>query len=327
MNREAVLDFLRNLPENKSAQFNYAFELYRLSENANQMQIRSLNMSGFSDSALANLLYDLQKLHEITDTEIYDDQTKVITLNNLRCLPRFVLDMTQDDLEAWAHTDCVGVGVGLDEIIDIAIEEGNEFVAAILCTEQVAILKAQKNNLPENDLSKNDIPNLDISDKPVREEFPFLANADCPDEFKILIADKLTSYNLYKETKERVSAPDAEKVYGSEELARLAKIIVESFDDNQKIYAELNHYKETGEILGKHSIFRKVAMQREIDAMTQKQLMAFVNSSSKYFSDNKTQLAVAEKAKDADKIAVIKNRVQLREEKLALVNKKLGIEK
>lgn len=66
--REAVLDFLRNLPKSPTDQFNKAFELYRQTPDRDQHQERVYN-GGFSDSSLANLLYDLQKLHKISDVE------------------------------------------------------------------------------------------------------------------------------------------------------------------------------------------------------------------------------------------------------------------
>jgi hypothetical protein len=264
--KKQVIEFLRNLPESKSQQFNQAFDLYRKSDFANEMMVRALNMAGFSDNALANLLYDLKQLHEITDADIYADEVKVIQLE------------TETNL----------------------IADANHVVGSNA--------------------------NIEISDQPVREEFPFLADKHCPDEFKILIADKLTAYNLYKETKAKITEANADEV-SSETLAEWAKIAVNAFDLNQKIYAELNHYKEHGTVLGKHPIFRKFALQREVDEMTNDALIKFKNSSIKYFSTNKTDLAIAEKKKDQAKIDIINIRVAVREEKLALVNKKLGVEK
>lgn len=264
--KKQVIKFLRNLPESKNMQFNEAFELYRKSEFANELMVRALNMAGFSNNALDNLLYDLKKLHEITDADVYADEVPVIQLETV------------------------------------------------------------KNLIPYANHVINANVDIKISENPIREEFPFLADKDCPDEFKILIADKLTAYNLYKETKAKITEANADEV-SSEVLAEWAKIAVDAFDINQKIYAELNHYKEHGTVLGKLPIFRKFALQREVDEMSQKQLIAFTNSSVKYFSTNKADLTAAEKKKDAKKIEVITNRVLLREEKLALVNKRLGVEK
>jgi hypothetical protein len=64
-----VIKFFQNLPKEKHEQFNKAFELYRQSEGKSPVIERAVNASGFSEHGLENLLYDLQKLHGITDVE------------------------------------------------------------------------------------------------------------------------------------------------------------------------------------------------------------------------------------------------------------------
>ncbi len=324
--KEKLIDLLQNKTDNQAKLFNDLFSIYRESDNKNLMMEMSLNRCGYSKSSLDNLEYDLKQMHDVSDADLYlKPEVKVISLFNE--LPQFVLDMTEDQLTDWARTDCVGVGVGLDEVCKIAINEGNEFIASILVNESALIAKEKVTQINVNsDANQNqDLPEINTVGG-LREEFPFLSDKNCPDEFKILAADKLTAYNLYKDTKEKISSADPEKT-SDEVFASLGEVATTAYAENQNIYKEFNHYKDTGEILGKHPIFKRLALQREIDSMTNDALIKFKNSSAKYFSTNKTDLVDATKKKDVAKIELINNRVLERKEKLALVNKKLGIEK
>ena len=77
--------------------------------------------------------------------------------------------------------------------------------------------------------------------------------------------------------------------------------------------------------MGWISIFKRLQLTREVETMTSEELVKYKSASAKYFSDNRTSLAKAQKAKNTEKIELINNRVAEREQKLALVNKKLGI--
>lgn len=65
-----VIAFLADLPKSKTEQFNKAFELYRQTPNKNLGIERRLNMAGFTEDGLQNLLYDLQQMHGITDIDV-----------------------------------------------------------------------------------------------------------------------------------------------------------------------------------------------------------------------------------------------------------------
>lgn len=164
---------------------------------------------------------------------------------------------------------------------------------------------------------------------PLREEFKFLNDKDCPNELKILVADKITVWKQYEAIQEQIVILNAKEVLTVEEaesLSQLAKDAVVAFEENQAIYEELNAYKETGKVLGKHPIFRKLQMEREVEEMTNEELFKYKNASAKYFTDNKQSLAKAVSKQDEAKIKEINDRVAEREVKLALVNKKLGIQ-
>lgn len=289
--KNEVIEFFQNLPEGKHDQFNRAFELYRKSEGKNEAMERAVNASGYSERGLENLLYDLQKLHGITDVEKM--QVVESKMSKLECSDREeeteLLQANNEELESERN----------------ALEEENEGLR-----NEVADLKTSAL----------------IDAKSIRVEFPFLNEADCPNELKILVADKITAWNSYLAAHEQLLKHEqGEAVFSDVEFAEVTKVAVQAFDENQKIYDELNAYQTTGKVLGVHPIFKKLQLIREVDEMTPEELVNYKGSSAKYFSVNKTQLEKAVKAKDAEKMELISNRVTERELKLGLVNKKLGI--
>jgi hypothetical protein len=224
---------------------------------------------GFSESNLNNLLYDLQKLHSISD------------LDKIKVESNFPQNIDQTDADKVKNINVVG--------------------ATIVGTEET---------------------------KSLREEFPFLKNEDCPNELKILVADKITAWNMYQEAHAKLlQFEKGELVLNEAEQTELSKKSVTAFAENQAIYDELNCYKETGKMLGVHPIFKELQLQREVDEMDNEKLIAFKNASAKYFSDNKKTLAKAKLENDLEKVNEITIRVAERGKKLGLVNKKLGIKK
>ena len=110
----------------------------------------------------------------------------------------------------------------------------------------------------------------------LRDEFPFLNDPDCPEELYILVGKKFAHYNAYVKAHEAlmVNLENEETIDGPkipmtpEQIFEFAKTAVENFELNQDIYAELNHYKETGEILGKHPIFTERKLKESVAVMS-----------------------------------------------------------
>lgn len=246
-----VLLFLQGLPESKHEQFNKAYELYRKSPDKNLSVERNLNRIGYTDSGLENLLYDLQKMHGITDTEIANPIKPVI--------PVEASESKEDFLEE------INV-VEAEEVTGIPLPEFSD------------------------EEKESTISTFDES-KPLREEFPFLSDNDVPDVFFIVVGKKISAYRAWQEAQQKLAAIEAKEVEATgEEIEALAKIAEASFRENQELYAELNYYAEHGEILGKHSLFRESIAKREVEAMTLEQLSKFRNSSAKFFTDQKKKL-------------------------------------
>ncbi len=108
-----------------------------------------------------------------------------------------------------------------------------------------------------------DIPEQVRKSIRLRDDFPFLASPDCPDEFKILVHDMISAYANYVEGHKRLFEATT-----GEDLQEIAATVVENYIENREIWDELNHYKETGHILGKHPIFATTDRMLEIRNMT-----------------------------------------------------------
>lgn len=275
-----VLLFLQGLPESKHEQFNKAYELYKQSPDKNLSVERNLNRIGYTDSGLENLLYDLQKMHGITDTEIANP-------------------------------------VAVNEIVVEAEEVSPGIIGSTFNSEtgEGDIKQAIDDLLKATEQEES---------KPLREEFPFLNAPDCPEVFYIVVGKKISTYKAWQDAQQQLAAIEAKEVEATpEEIAELAKTAEASFRENQELYDELNHYAQTGEILGKHPLFRESVAKREVEAMTLEQLSKFRNSSAKFFTDQKKkQIKYAD---NADKLAEINSNIEDRKYKLGLVNAKLGI--
>lgn len=387
--KQNVIKFLQNLPKEKYEQFNEAFELYRKSPGKNPSVERSVNAAGFSERSLENLLYDLQKLHGITDVEkvavVVESQMSKVESENKKWssldpdvsnLFQTLLAMSPEQRNEWGidrqkqfgdveellvSTVCVGieeVSACLKTVWDYISETTPASTEPIQVSTEVTPASTEANLIKENqnlasekedlkfekadleeelEASTVEVENLKdelktlkslpkIDAKSIRVEFPFLNEKDCPDELKILMADKITAWNEYLDAHEKIFKIHSGEIVGTEEeTAAYAEKAVKAFDENQKIYDELNAYQTTGKVLGLHPIFKKLQLTREVEEMTADELVKYKSSSAKYFTDNRQSLAKAEKAKNTEKIELITNRVAERELKLALVNKKLGI--
>lgn len=380
--KNKVIKFFRNLPDAPHEQFNQAFELYRQSEGKNAGTERSINAQGYSPSALQNLLYDLQKLHSISDVEkepvleVVKKEENQAPDERIAILEK-VVGLLPEEYSGWLESTTES-NQTVDNLLQFAVSVGNEKAVEVLNSvilyltesegQKDGVLKLDPNSYIEGkneetttgdlDELKKDNENLQseneelqdenfdlqeqneeltneidqlksapkITQQSIRVEFPFLNNPDCPDELKILTADKITAWNGYLKIQEQLAKIEAGEITASDsEKAVLAKNAIDYFAENQKIYDELNAYQTTGKVLGSHPVFKRLQLSREVETMTTDELIKYKNASSKYFSDNKKQLVTAEKSKDEEQILKINSRVDDRKLKLDLVNKKLGV--
>lgn len=86
-----------------------------------------------------------------------------------------------------------------------------------------------------------------------RQEWPFLQERDCPLELKILAADKITAYNNYVSSHERLfSCTSLDECFAE------AKKLIENYIENRKIISEFAFYREHKKTLGKHPIYDEI---------------------------------------------------------------------
>lgn len=96
----------------------------------------------------------------------------------------------------------------------------------------------------------------------LREEFPFLKSENCPNILKILVSDMLTAYDNY------VSAhSDLYNVTNEQDSFTVADRLISNYLENREIWEELNHYKQTGKVLGKHAVFQADKRRTELIKM------------------------------------------------------------
>lgn len=89
-----------------------------------------------------------------------------------------------------------------------------------------------------------------------RDRYPFLKYPDCPDILKVLVADMFTAYDAYRESFERLQEMPDEAT--AESMAEAEKTVT-AYLNNRAIWAELDHYRDTGLILGNHPKLRDTA--------------------------------------------------------------------
>lgn len=93
----------------------------------------------------------------------------------------------------------------------------------------------------------------------MRDDWPFLGDPDCPQELKILAADKITAMRGFAREHGRLySCTSPEEAYET------AMRCILFYCQNRKIFSEFAYYKEHRAILGKHEIFAETARLREL---------------------------------------------------------------
>lgn len=149
---------------------------------------------------------------------------------------------------------------------------------------------------------QKDMPNLALQGISIREQFPFLRDASCPDFLKVLVSDLITAYENY--TAGHAKLWDKMTV---EQEATLAQEIVENYIINKQAFAELEYYREHNTILGEHPAYRKQKMRNELEDLSTQDLTKKISSLRKNISSNRKK---AEALNDGDEhLSVLSDRV------------------
>jgi hypothetical protein len=117
------------------------------------------------------------------------------------------------------------------------------------------------------------IPKKELKSIRLREEFPFLASPDCQDELKVMVSDMLSAYDNYRKKHELLFTAE-----NNTQVETFARETVEDYLENRAIWAELNHYKEKGELLGEYKRFEEKNELDAIDKLTTSELVKMNNN-------------------------------------------------
>lgn len=287
--RDDVLIFLACSILIGAEQFNKAFELFRNSENKNPTLERTLNKTGFSDSTLSTVLYELQKIHGITDSEIRKAK-KAAESEAIEQIPVIDLKIVTDDLPQ--------------------VEPSEETKGKV-----IEVFKAAPDDV------KQEIR--------FRDEFPFINDPNLPAELKQLVTDKFSHYHAFAAAHTSLSngiateGENAEKIaLSNDQVFSLAKASVENFQMDQLIREEFVYYKEHNKVLGVHPIFKQRKLQEAVNLMTTAELAKRAANLENYIRRDSGK---ADKATDEKDKVKFSEKVLDWQFELALVNVRLGI--
>lgn len=127
-----------------------------------------------------------------------------------------------------------------------------------------------------------------------REKYTFLNRPDCPDILKVLVNDMFAAYDAYKTAFAHLQIIPDETIA---EAATEAEKVVTAYLANREIWDELEHYRTTGEILGKAAKFREMEKAEPIEdlaALSDLDLVKKLNSARVNQSKQRTALKKAE---------------------------------
>lgn len=123
-----------------------------------------------------------------------------------------------------------------------------------------------------------------------RDRYPFLREEGCPDVLKVMVADMFAAYDRYRTAFSRLQAlGDADSATALGDCAA----VVEGYLANQEMWAELDHYRDTGRILGKAPLFRRMEEEKELSALDDMELMRKHRSAVANLSKHRRRLAEA----------------------------------
>ena len=252
--RNQVLAFLTDLPKTPQEQFNKGFELLRKSEGANTRTVQFINSQGFSTTRLESIVHELKKIHAIGEKELAIAKAEPKQVKEVDPTAKVIqMDVTDSKVvRSDVYSDASGKPLTNDD--------GTAKVPEFKTPSEVF-----------------EFAPVDVkTDIKLREEFPFLKDPNCPDKMLVLVGKKISHYENYVgfhaalmttvgENDEQGNVIVAPKALTDDEVFAIAKGAVASFEANQDIYDELNHYKATGEILGKHPIFADEELRSKLD--------------------------------------------------------------
>lgn len=276
--------------------FNKLFPIYNQHPYKSPALAYRINAMGYKKSSLEQLIYELKKLFDIRDLEVK-------------------LAATSE------KGGCSGCGRELTQAQEVPLVPANqqgEPIPPVVGGAPDPALGLQGEGVP--------YPTSDgkVGNKKLREDYPFLNDENCPENFKILAADKLTAWNKIISGREiLLAASEGNSDLTEEELAAVAQGVAEADELNALIHEEFEHYKSTGEILAKHPIFFEREIQKKIDLMSGEEKAKRLTSLKSDIGREKTNLKKAQEANDTEKALKIEDRLKVKEIEFKLLTKSI----
>ncbi|MBW3519508.1 hypothetical protein [Flavobacterium sp. NKUCC04_CG] len=174
-------------------------------------------------------------------------------------------------------------------------------------------VKEPVNTVDEETVIKTDLHTL----------FPFLTDKDCPAEMHIVTGKLVASWKRYNALHAKLEQirNGALEVAPEEDLAITAQAS-EEFNNNKKLYYELEHYRDHKKISAQHQVLKEYRIQKEVEQMSQAAMIKFKSGTASYLSKNKKQL---EETADESKKVQIQQRIDERELRQKLIDLHLGL--
>lgn len=160
----------------------------------------------------------------------------------------------------------------------------------------------------------------DLKKVNLREDFPFLNQADCPQEFHTAVGVMISAWYRHKEAHEKLLKISQKEIQATpDEITALTKESLESFAENRAIWETLTQYQATGKILNIHNLFERLFRFQELDEKTPQEMHTFLNSAKAFFTKKKKELEANPDRKEA-----IQKAVALRQEEVNYITAKMN---
>ena len=308
--KEQIISYLQG-PRN----FAEGVALYEIF-GVNRMLKAKFRQIGECEMTKGALFEELRKLAGLSEMDF--SSMRRTAYNKPEPIPetvKSVLPKTYVDDSLIALADRFGVTV--DELVS------DEFIEKVLSAdENQDKVDELEEELEEAKSKYCEVPETVRKTIRFREEFPFLNEKDCPNEFKILVSDMFSAYDLYRESHEMLAnTPDD---VASEETFRWAKTAVENYLDNREMWEELEYYRENHKILGKAKIMQELAERNEISALPDLDLVKQLNNAKSNISKGKNDL---EKSDNEEKKAKAQAKIEKWTNKKDILEKEIEARK
>lgn len=132
-----------------------------------------------------------------------------------------------------------------------------------------------------------------------RKRFPFLNDPKCPDVLKVLVADMFTAYGKYRDAHQQLTRVPDDKM-----APELTETVINNFLEDRAIMAELEYYRDNGQLLGKHPKVAAQGKSNEISDMSDFDLAKALKNAMSNVS--KASLAIV---RQPDKVNINKERL------------------